>query len=451
MAAHGLQGGKTGNKLHDDEQHGDPRADDPRNLNPPVSFHFRNLVRGGGSISESDNRAERGEVDKPVERIASQQGKEDGKHHDKHDAERGFGEFLREDAVLRHRGQDTCRGAIAPDDSRQDGRNGGDGHDRKAGFSHDGFRRIKRGDGGHPAHTVQGSEVFLPGRESVRDGSNADDCHGRIRERSHNDRRDKNPAGLFHREAEVCRVKACDFKTHESPGRQNDQAENRIPAADRSASEGCQGPVLQGRGEAENRDDRNPRGKHDRQHRKNPLKGRLCRHKEHADSGQDQHRNDCFPEIDGVSGDGIVESALGRAAEKDADDEKHGRAVEENNRQVGQAQEPGTEKGMIPSERFLGIGIDSAGDGTASHQVREVTGNHQHDDHADRHGNHGPCRSRDREEGVAGHGKHAPADHAAEGHPPHVQFGQVAVQGFRWRKLVHIASHHAESVLHALK
>ena len=146
-----------------------------------------------------------------------------------------------------------------------------------------------------------------------------------------------------------------------------------------------------------------------------------------------------------------MEPALGHAAEKDADDEKHGRAVEEDDRQVGQAQEPGTEKGMIPSECFLGIGIYPAGDGAASHQVGEVTGNNQHDDHADRHGNHGPCRSRDREEGVAGHGKHAPADHAAEGHPPHVEFGQVAVQGFRWRKLVHVASHHAESMLQAPK
>ena len=90
-------------------------------------------------------------------------------------------------------------------------------------------------------------------------------------------------------------------------------------------------------------------------------------------------------------------------------------------RQIRQTQEPGAEKGVVPAEGLLGIGVDAAGHGAAGHQIGEVFGDHEHDDHADQHGECRPRGPGHRQEGGAGHGKHTPADHAAQRHAPYIQ------------------------------
>ena len=96
---------------------------------------------------------------------------------------------------------------------------------------------------------------------------------------------------------------------------------------------------------------------------------------------------------------------------------------------------------MIPSEGLLGIGIDPAGDGRASHEIGEAAADDQHDRHADEHGDQRAGGSRHREEGVSGHGERSPAHHDAEGHRPDVKRGEISVQGFyRFLLFIHFSN-----------
>ena len=88
---------------------------------------------------------------------------------------------------------------------------------------------------------------------------------------------------------------------------------------------------------------------------------------------------------------------------------------------VGKAQGPGTEEGVIVAENVPGIGKDAAFIGIVAHHEREVGGDDEDECCAQDHGDGGPQGACRRQEGRARHDKGAPADNAAEGKGPCVK------------------------------
>ena len=166
-------------------------------------------------------------------------------------------------------------------------------------------------------------------------------------------------------------------------------------------------------GQARGTSDEHARKQYDGKNRVKLLKQGLRRHEQKTDSRQDQDRDQGLRVIDPVPGDRIVQAFVEFLVKQCPDDIEQGRAVQENDRKIGQAQKPCAQEGVIPSEGLLGVGIHAARDGAASHQVRKVAADDQHDDHAHDHGDRCARRSGDRKEGISGHGKHTPSDHTA--------------------------------------
>lgn len=74
-----------------------------------------------------------------------------------------------------------------------------------------------------------------------------------------------------------------------------------------------------------------------------------------AHGDQHQYGDQCLCEVYVVPGHGVVEPFSGCIGEEGTHDEEQGRPVEEHNGQIGEAQEPGTQKGMVAPECLFGI------------------------------------------------------------------------------------------------
>ena len=276
---------------------------------------------------------------------------------------------------------------------------------------------------------VQFRDILLPRREPIRNGCNADQRHGDIGNGGKEDGDHDGAPGTAHGEVEMRGIKGCHFKTHKRPGSKDHQAENRISPVESQRSEREERPAVVHTRKTESRSHDNACQKDHGKRSVQTLKKWLCSDEKKTDPCQCQYGNHRLTKVDGISRDRIGKTRMCRIAEQDAHDKEEGGTIQKYNGQIGKAQKPAAEKGMIPPEGFLGIGVDTARHGGTIHQKREIVGDDQHDEHSDQHGKHGSCRPGYREKSGSRHGKHTPAHHAAEGHCPHVQRGQIPIQG----------------------
>ena len=138
-----------------------------------------------------------------------------------------------------------------------------------------------------------------------------------------------------------------------------------------------------------------------------------------ADGQQD------FPEIDMEAGNFIIKAELEGASEQRASNQRQGRSVGPDDRDIGQDQEPGAQEAMVITEASLRIGIGTARVREPVHQKMIVGGDDQDDHRAEPQADCGPDRAGQRQEGGSRHDKGTPAHAAAKGQRPGAEGAQV--------------------------
>ena len=177
FAAHRLHGRQPRDQLDQAKDDGNDCSQHSRYNDTPVPFRPGGLPRRGGGVSVPHDGAEGSQVHEPAKGVPPRKREQDRDDHDEQDAVRRIGKAIRKDLVLRHRCQHPGGGTIPPDDPGQDGSHCGDRHDSEAEGTHDRFRRVESRNGIDAPQAAQSGDVFLPGGEAVRYGSDADQRH----------------------------------------------------------------------------------------------------------------------------------------------------------------------------------------------------------------------------------------------------------------------------------
>ena len=147
-----------------------------------------------------------------------------------------------------------------------------------------------------------------------------------------------------------------------------------------------------------------------------------------AQKGRDQQRprrQQDLPHVHMVARDHIVKAELEGRAQERAGDQRQGGCVGPDDGHIGDDQKPGAHKAVIVAEAALGEGIGAAAAGETVHEIVVVCRQQQHDRRAEAKTKRGAHRARDRQEGVAGHDKSAPAHGTPEGQRPRAERRQV--------------------------
>ena len=151
------------------------------------------------------------------------------------------------------------------------------------------------------------------------------------------------------------RIEGRYLKTDKRPRRQDDQAERGIASVEAEGAEILLCPGGERVGQAEGCRRGYAEEEYDGQSRMEPLQEGLCKDEQPAHGDQHQYGDQCLCEVYVVPGHGVVEPFSGCIGEEGTHDEEQGRPVEEHNGQIGEAQEPGTQKGMVAPECLFGI------------------------------------------------------------------------------------------------
>ena len=167
-------------------------------------------------------------------------------------------------------------------------------------------------------------------------------------------------------------------------------------------------------------DKQNPQKQDDCENGVHILQHRFRHDEQDTDNHKRGNGDHDLPQVYVHTCDIIRRGSLQLGSEQGPDDDEHGRAVQEDNGQIGQGQKPGAQKCVVSAEGFLCICVDAAGRRPFPHQVDVIGRDDQNDGHADGHSNQRSNRSGYRQEGRSRHDKHTPADHAAKGDCPYV-------------------------------
>jgi hypothetical protein len=89
------------------------------------------------------------------------------------------------------------------------------------------------------------------------------------------------------------------------------------------------------------------------QHRVQPLQNRLCHNEQAANARQREYLKGDLPQIDRISGHCVEIDPLRGAARHRPDHQKQRGPVQKDDGQVGEAEEPGAQEGVIPPKASL--------------------------------------------------------------------------------------------------
>ena len=215
------------------------------------------------------------------------------------------------------------------------------------------------------------------------------------------------------------------LEAHESPRGEDDQTEDGESPVHVLIAEGHENVVRVGVGQTGGGRDDYPGEKDHGEHGGETFQKFFRHEEEESDSGQGDNGKEDLHGVNGSPRDGVTVSPVRDVSQHRPDDEEESRSVQEDDRQIGKTEEPRAEKGVVPPEGLPGVDVDPAGSRRTRHQEGNAGSDDQHDGQSDNHGNDGARGTRYRQKGGAGHDEGPPADHAAEGHGPDIERGEI--------------------------
>ena len=411
---------------HHDQPH------DAQPMLPPVPPVPGQLHRRGRHQPVDQRGPDGGDIHDPADGRAPQEGEDHRQRRDQRDGPAGYavpvqfaeasGQHVVPAQGVKQAAQGRDIADEAGDDQRQQ-RQHQQGHARPA---HVAVGRIEGRQALQPLQVAPVLDVVQPRAVLPRVGRDRQQRHEDVEQRGGDHRYEQHPVQPRAFEAGLLGGMGDVFEADERPGRYhgdaNDLGEGR--AARHIALAKLPPTPGKPRHEANDDADGEHEGHADHQLRHDALAtGAQQRHQQQRGDGQQR-----FAQVDIVAEQLVQPPHLEHVAQEVAGEQRDRRGVGPQDRQVGQAQEPGRQEAVVVTQDLAGIAVRAARVRVDVHQIGVVRADDQHDEPAQDHAKGAAQRPGLGQVGVAGDDQGAPADAGAYGKGPRAQRGQISTQ-----------------------